>query len=42
MGANYVVPIGKNKHMAEVADRYLGEEDNPQYQKEIILKIKKK
>lgn len=42
MGAKYVVPIGKNKHMAEVADRYLGEEDNPQYQKEIILKIKKK
>lgn len=42
MGAKYVVPIGKNKHMAEAAYEYLSEEDNPQYQKEIIMKINKK
>lgn len=42
MGAKYPVPIGKNKHTAEAAYEYLGEENDPQYQKEIIMKINKK
>ncbi len=42
MDAKYVVSIGKNKHMAESVDKNLNEEDNPQYQKEIIMKINKK
>ncbi|WP_347284195.1 SP_1767 family glycosyltransferase [Lactobacillus taiwanensis] len=42
MNAKYVVSIGKNKHMAESVDKNLNEEDNPQYQKEIIMKINKK
>jgi len=30
MGAKYPVPIGKNKHTAEAAYEYLGEENDPQ------------
>ena len=42
MDAKYVVSIGKNKHMAESVDKNLNEEDNPQYQKEIIANCNNK